>query len=1158
MSDFIHLHNHSDFSLQDAAATVKSLVQAAVENDMHAIALTDHGNMFGISKFYKTAVKEGVKPIIGMEAYIVMDGSRFDKGAQNSNGNGAAPRKRKKPYNHLLILAKNKTGYKNLMKLSTIGYLEGFYYRPRIDMEVLEKYKEGLVVTSACASGPIAEPLILGDYELAKKRAIEFHELFGDDFYLEIQNHGLDDEQIVLAQMPKLAKELGIKLIATNDIHYIKQEHAIAHNVLINLGDKTGNLDYKQLRYRTDQIYFKSAEEMKRLFAKYPGAIENTLEIAEKCNVELKFEGFHYPKFPIPEDSPAKNLDEYFKLLAEEGLKKRFSEITDEIRERFEYEIGIIQKMGYSGYFLIVQDFINASKSRGIPVGPGRGSAAGSLVAYALGITNVNPLDFDLLFERFLNPERKSMPDIDVDFADDQREKVIEYVKEKYGNDAVCQIVTFNTLSSRAVLKDVGRVLGFSVSEVEKITKHIPSKFGKVYTIEKALDEVPDLKWVKNAEDPRLKELIEYSKVLEGMNRNLSKHAAGVVIAPEDVSNFVPLAVVGSEKDVVTQYNMKEIEDFGLLKMDFLGLRTLTIIRDTLELVKQTRGEEVDIDAIPLDDKETFELFGRGQTTAVFQFESAPMREYLKKLKPSRLEDLVAMNALYRPGPMEYIDSFIRRKHGREKITYLHPSLEPILKTTYGIIVYQEQVIQIANKIAGMSLAEADILRRAMGKKNLEEMARQKVKFIEGAAKQGVKKEIAEKIFADIDKFANYGFNKSHAVAYSLVAYQTAYLKAHYLPEFLAANMSNEFKNTEKVTNFLEDCRKLNVEVAPPSVNHPSVNFNVVNGKIIFGMKAIKNVGEKAVRELVRAREKHGKNFETIFELCSVVDTHVVNKRVLEGLVEAGALDELKGTRAQNFYSIEKALEFGQFYKEFKENMGGGLFGESEEFNQIKEPDLEDVEPWPRDVELEKEREKLGFYLTGHPLINYEREFYAFSTVHLGDPTTFKEDAENVRVCVVVTDLRTKIARSGREMAFMKFDDLTGSCDAIMFGRDFEKYKNLISKGARLLAKGKVESSGDSIKLQVSEVLPLEQVKKELTKTVILKLNTIEHDENTIERLLPVFEKHKGKVSVRIFLENGNNSRRQFVTGFSVNVSDEFIDEIEELLGSNTVLFGLN
>ena len=1156
MSDFVHLHNHSDFSLQDAAATVKSLVNAAVENNMHAVALTDHGNMFGISKFYTEAVKAGIKPILGMEAYIVMDGSRFDRKASD---NGKIPgKKRKKVYNHLIIIAKNQQGYKNLMKLSSIGYLEGFYYKPRIDMEVLEKYKEGLIVSSGCASGPIAEPLVNGNYDLAKERAIKFKEIFGDDFYLEIQDHGLEDEQRILAQMPKLAKELGIKLVATNDIHYIKKEHAIPHNVLINLGDKTGNLDYKQLRYRTDQIYFKTAEEMKQLFKNYPGAIENTLEIAEKVDVKLGFEGFHYPKFPIPEDSEAETLDDYFKELAEEGLRKRFDVITDEIRERFEYEVEIIQKMGYSGYFLIVQDFINASKKRGIPVGPGRGSAAGSLVAYALGITNVNPLDFDLLFERFLNPERKSMPDIDVDFADDQRGDVIEYVKDKYGKDAVCQIVTFNTLSSKAVLKDVGRVLGFKVSEIERITKYIPTKFGKVYSIEKALAEVKDLQWINDSKDPRMKELIEYSKVLEGMNRNLSKHAAGVVIAPEDVSNFVPLAVVGTEKDIVTQFNMKQIEEFGLLKMDFLGLRTLTIIRDTIELIKKTHGKTIDIDSIPLDDKKTFELFGKGQTTAIFQFESAPMREYLKKLKPSRLEDLVAMNALYRPGPMEYIDSFIRRKHGKEKIKYLHPSLEPILKTTYGIIVYQEQVIQIANKIAGMSLAEADILRRAMGKKNLEEMARQREKFIKGAEVQGIDPKIAEKIFADIDKFANYGFNKSHAVAYSLVAYQTAYLKAHYLPEFLAANMSNEFNNSEKVTNLLEDCRRLGVEVSPPSVNHPSVNFTVVDGKIVFGMKAIKNVGEKAVKELVRARKEHGKDFKTIFELCSVVDTHIVNKRVLEGLVESGAMDELEGTRAEKFYSIEKAIEFGQKVREFKKTAGGGLFAMDDEFNQIQEPLLENAEPWPKEVELEKEREKLGFYLTGHPLLEYEREFYAFSTVHLGDETTFNNSGENARVVVVVTDFFTKKDKAGKDMAFMKFDDLTGSCEAIMFGRDYEKYSDVLKKGAKILATGEIESSGDSVKMKVQSVVPLEKVKKEFTKTLIIKLNLIEHDEETIKELREILDKHRGKTTTRIFVEISNRKYRQFITDFSVSVSDELINEIELIIGENKILFGLN
>ncbi len=1154
MGDFVHLHNHSDYSLQDAAATIDGLVKAAVDDGMDAIALTDHGAMFGISKFYKVAKANGIKPIIGMEAYIVMDGSRFDRGKQNPPVNGGVKRKR---YNHLILLAKNEVGYKNLMKLSSIGYLEGFYYKPRIDMEVLQKYHEGLICTTACASGPVAAPLIQGDFEKAKANAILFRELFGDDFYLEIQDHGLDDEKWVLEGMPKLSKELGIKMIATNDIHYVKKEHAVAHNILLHLGDRTGNVNYRELRYRTDQIYFKTTAEMKELFGKYEGAIENTLEIADKINFDFDFSKFYYPKFPIPDDSPAKTLDEYFELLAEEGLHKRFDKITKEIQERFDYEIGVIKSMGYSGYFLIVQDFINASKERGIPVGPGRGSAAGSLVAYALGITNVNPLDYDLLFERFLNPARKSMPDIDVDFADDQRGEAIEYVTEKYGRESVCQIVTFNRLSSRAVLKDVARVLQIPIPVVEKITKHIPTKFGKVFSIEKALKEVPELKWVNESKDEKIKELITYSKILEGMNRNLSKHAAGVVIAPEDVSNFVPLAKYGANGDVVTQYNMKELEDHGLLKMDFLGLRTLSIIRDTIALINETHGIDLDIDSIPIDDKETFELFGKGQTTAVFQFESAPMREYLKKLKPSRLEDLVAMNALYRPGPMENIDSFIRRKHGKEKIEYLHPDLEPILGTTYGYIVYQEQVIQIANKIAGMSLAEADILRRAMGKKQAEAMLEQKTKFVESAEKNGVKKKIAEKIFDDINKFANYGFNKSHAVAYSLVAYQTAYLKAHYLPEFLAANLTNEVLNTDKIASFLEDCRKLKVEVLAPSVNKPSVKFSVDKGKIVFGMSAIKNVGEKAVLEIERARKEYGKDFTTLYEFCSTVDTHIVNKRVLEGLTLSGAFDQLEGNRAEIFYSIEAAIEFAQKVRAFKEKFDDGLFGGTAEVENITEPELAKVRPWDRSVELEKERDVLGFYLTGHPLRDYEKEYYAFSTVHLGDPSTFKDDEERVRVCVVVTDLKTKIDRSGKEMAFMKFDDLTGSCEAIMFGRDFTKHKEKIGKGKTLLAMGKIESSGDSIKLQIDEVVPLEEVKKELTKTVVFKIDANRHDVVTIKRLKDILNKFPGKAAARIFVLD-NKGKREFVIEQRVAPEEEFVDEVEKLLGENSILFALN
>ncbi len=1147
MSDFVHLHNHSHYSLQDGACTIDDLVNTTVENGMKSIALTDHGVMFGISEFYRKATNAGIKPIVGMEAYITMDGSRFEKGGDKVG------RKRSQHYNHLVLLAKNKTGYKNLIKLSSIGYTEGFYYKPRIDMEVLEKYSEGLVCTSACPAGPISVHLINDNFEKAKETTLKFHEIFNDDFYLEIQNHGLDVEKPILEGMPKLSKELGIKLIATNDIHYINKDNAIPHNVLLMLSDKTGNYDYKTLRYRTDQVYYKSAEEMKQLFLDHKDAIENTLEIDEKINLDLGFEKFHYPLFPIPEDSGAKNLDEYFELLAKEGLHKRFSKINKDIEDRFEYEVKIIQDMGYSGYFLITQDFINAAKTRGIPVGPGRGSAAGSLVAYALGITNVNPLDYNLLFERFLNPARKSMPDIDVDFADDQRGEVINYVKEKYGENSVCQIITFNRLSSKAVLRDVARVLQIPIPTVEKITKQIPSKFGRVYTLDQALKEVPELKWVKKSDDPKIHEMIEYARVLEGMNRNASKHAAGVVITPGDVSDFVPLATAGQDNDVVTQFNMKELDNAGLLKMDFLGLRTLTIIRDTINLVKKTRGIDVDIEAIPFDDEKTYKLFSKGRTTAVFQFESGPMREYLKKLKPSSINDLAAMNALYRPGPMEFIDDFIARKHGKRKIEYLHDVLKPILEETYGIIVYQEQVIQLANKVAGMSLAEADILRRAMGKKDLEAMKEQKKKFIEGAVKNKIKKNVAEEIFTAIDKFANYGFNKSHAVAYSIVAYQTAYLKAHYLPEFLAANLTNEFGNTDKVAMLLDDCRKMKVNVLPPDVNKASVHFTVENGEIIFGMSAIKNVGIKAIKEIMRVNKDLERQFKSIYDFCSNVDTRIVNKRALEGLVLAGAFDKVKGHRSQNFAVIEDALQFGNKVQKSNDQQTESLFDDSDETLEIHEPDLPDIEPWEPKIRLAEERKVLGFYLSDHPLRKFENEYYSFANVHLGEAETYKMDGQ-VRACGVITEMRTKIDRSGNEMAFFKLDDFTGSCDCIMFSKVFETCRELIKEEATVLVKGSLESSGDAVKLHAEEVLPLEDVKQKLTKEVAFILEADEHDESTVEELRKLFEQHSGsmKTYVRV-IQNGGF--RNFYLDYKVELSEEFIDKVSDLIGIENIQY---
>jgi DNA polymerase III subunit alpha len=1100
MCDFVHLHNHSHYSLQDAACTIDSLLKATLENKMHALALTDHGVMYGISEFYKKAKKANVKPIIGVEAYINFESSRFEKGEV---GGG---KKKSKHYNHLVLIAKNDVGYKNLMKLSTQGFTEGFYYKPRIDLNLLRERSEGLICTSACLAGPVASHLLNGDYNKAKENSLILKEIFGDDFYLELQDHGQEEDKPILEGIPKLSKELGIEMIATNDIHYIEKEHAIAHNILLLLSDKTGNKDYRNLRYKTDEIYFKSSDQMKDLFGFYKGAIENTLAIEEKVNVSLDFEKFHYPIFPIPKESNAANLDEYFEILAREGLNKRFSKLNSTIEDRFKYEVDIIKTMGYSGYFLITQDFINAAKHKGIPVGPGRGSAAGSLVAYSLGITNVNPLEYDLLFERFLNPSRKSMPDIDIDFADDQRGEVIDYVKEKYGENSVSQIVTFNRLSSKAVLRDVARVLGIPIPTVNNITKWIPSKFGRVFTIEQALDEVPELKWVKESEDESIQDLLKYAKILEGMNRNASKHAAGVVITPGEVSDLVPLAsAVGDSGDLVTQYNMKELDSAGILKMDFLGLRTLTIIRDAIDLIEENQNIKIDIDSIPVDDDKTYKLFWNGQTTGVFQFESAPMKEHLKNLKPTTIKDLSAMNALYRPGPMDFIADFIDRKHGRKPIEYLHPLLEEILSETYGIIVYQEQVIQIANKIAGMTLAEADILRRAMGKKDLQEMQKQKSKFVEGAVKNEIPQKIAEEIFVVIDKFANYGFNKSHAVAYSIVAYQTAYLKANFTAEFLAANLTNEFGNPDKVTLLLEDCRKLKIHVMIPDVNKPTVKFTVEKGQIVFGMSAIKNVGINAVKEIENIHKNLERNFTSIYDFTSNVDTRIVNKRALEGLVLAGAFDSVKGHRAQNFAAIESALSFGSKVQSVKENQKDSLFGDIEEV-AIVNPELPDVEIWEQKYELAKEREALGFYLSDHPLRKYETEYNSFSTIKLGDPETFNYN-DYVRACGVVTSIRTRMDKSGRNMAFFTLDDFSGSCECIMFGKVYAEVGELIVPESTIMVIGKLESSGDAVKLHAEEAIALNEVSGKFTKSLGILMDFNKHNEKTVQEIKSIFEK---------------------------------------------------
>lgn len=1156
MSTFIHLHNHTHYSLQDAACTVESLVDAAVRNEMPAVALTDHGVLFGIPEFYSKAKKKGIKPVVGMEAYINLESDRFDrKNIQQYGG--------KKPYYHLVLIAKDAAGYKNLVKLSTFGFTEGFYYRPRIDFELLKKYKDGIICTSACLGGIVSRPLVMGDYEKARKHAQMFQDLFQDDFYLELQDHNVKEDMIILEQVPKLSRELGIKMVATNDCHYINKEDSIGHNILLLFADKTGEVDYKKLRYGTDEIYFKSVTQMKALFQNYEGAVENTVEIADKTDINLEVKGYFFPKFPIPDDSTETTLDGYFRSLALEGLQQRYSEITPEIEARFNYEVDTIINMGFSGYFLIVQDFIRAAKRRGIPVGPGRGSAAGSVVAYALEITNVDPLPYNLLFERFLNPARVTMPDIDVDFADDQRGEVIDYVKQKYGEECVSQIVTFNTLSSKAVVRDVARVLNIPLQIVNSITKFIPTVYGKNYSLQKAIDEVPELKWVKESTDPKIAELIKYSKFLEGLNRNVSKHAAGVVITPGDVSDYVPLSMqihdqkdTGSAqkvKELVTQYKMKELEDAGLLKMDFLGLRTLTIIKDTIRQVEENYNVTIDIDAIPLNDAKTYEVFSKGQTTGIFQFESPPMREYLKRLKPDSILDLTAMNALYRPGPMDFIDDFIARRFGKQEVTFLHEKLEPILKETYGIIVYQEQVIQIANQVVGMTLAEADLLRRAMGKKDDKAMMQQRVKFIEGAAKNNINKDVAGEIFSLIEKFAQYGFNKSHAVAYSIVAYQTAYLKAHYPAEFMAANLTNEFGDQTKVTKFLEDCRKMKIPVLPPDVNKPSVFFKVEKKKIKFGLSAIKNVGVGAVEEILRVRESSGKPFESIYDFCARCNVHIVNKRAIEGLVLAGAFDALHKNRRQLFESVSLAIEFGSRAARFKEEHSAGLFGEIEEEGELTYPELPQIEDWSEKDRLEKEREVTGFYISNHPLRRYELEYYSFATIQLGETQELKDD-ETVRACGVLIDLTIKYDKRGGQYAVFKLNDLTGSCDCMMFAKSYEKNKEFVEAGETVMCIGKTESSGDAVKLHIEEVIPMSRVQDRFTKFVMISLDKEKNNEAMGEKLSNILAKHPGNTFVLLELTEGGTRKAVFhIRKFRVKLSDKLIKELIRFAGEDAI-----
>jgi DNA polymerase-3 subunit alpha len=1148
MQQFVHLHNHSHYSLLDAACKVEDLVQAAAANGMPAVALTDHGVLFGAIEFYKKATKAGIKPIIGMEAYIVTKGSRLEKSLQETESGG-----KRSAYHHLVLLAKNEQGYRNLVKLSSSGHLDGFYYKPRIDTEILRQHKEGLVALSACAGGVVSAHLASGREELAYEAAGIYREIFGEDFYIEIQNHGIEREAVIRAKAPKLAHDLGLKLVCTNDVHYLKHEHALAHNIMLFIPDSSSSStqDYTQMRYQTDQAYFKSTQEMLDLFKDYPEAITSTLEIAEKCDLQLDLKTNHMPQFPIPADSGLATLDEYFEKLSREGFARRYPHADVSLVQRLEHELSIIKRMGYAGYFLIVQDFIRAAQKMGVLVGPGRGSAAGSIVSYSLGITNVDPVKYDLLFERFLNPDRVSMPDIDVDFSDSKRELVIDYVRKKYGDDSVSQIITFGTLSSRAVLKDVGRVLGIPLNSIESITKQIPVEQGKVRPLADALETIPDLQWMKESGDPKMKTLVDASLVLEGMNRNASMHAAGVVIAPGNITDYVPLYKTPTT-EIMTQYNMKDLEAVGLLKMDLLGLRTLSVIENCLRMVKENHGVEIDLDKIPLEDHATFEQFSRGDTVAIFQFESSGMQDWLRKLKPTSISDLVAMNALYRPGPMEMIGDFISRKHGTQKVTAIHAKLDTILKETYGVIVYQEQVMKIASEVAGFSLAKADVMRRAMGKKDKSLMAALKKEFIDGAETKGTPKKTASEIFDLIEKFASYGFNKSHSVAYSIIAYQTAYLKAHYLPEFMAATLSSEIGNTDKIVKLIDDCRRRGLEVLPPDVNESQNDFSVVDGRIRFGLCAIRNVGESAIEGVLKARAEKGR-YTSPFNFCARVDLRLVNKKCLESLIQAGAFDSLGANRAQFMENIERATAFGQALNTLHQAGQSSLFESGgQSAGTINEPDLLPAPPWSEQEKLAREKSVLGFFVSGHPLLKFEDEIRDFATVRFGEPSEFRSTS-TARACGIITAVKRKIDKRNNTMAFVTLEDFTGKGECIVFSDPYSRYSSLLVEDALVMVTGKGEMNGDALKILVNEVYPLEKVRETFTRSVILSIDVDRIDEKSIVRLREVLEEHPGTCPCYIQVKSAKAATMLQTRKYSVIPSRDFVDQVHQTLGPTSV-----
>jgi len=1136
MPQFVHLHTHSDYSLLDGAQRIPAVVRRARELGMPALALTDHGNLFGAIHFYKACRQAGIQPILGMEAYVAF-GSRQEKP------------KRLSDYHHLVLLARDLDGYHNLVRLASEAYLTGFHYKPRIDAELLRAHAAGLVALSACLKGEVAQLLLADRFDDAVRHVGQSREIFGPDHYfLEMQRHGIDLEEKVASLLPRLARETGAPIVLTNDSHYLCDDHATAHDVLLCIQTGKDLEDPKRFRFQSNEVWFKDADAMLRLVPDHPEYLENTLLVAERCKLELPLGRFLLPNFPIPPGYASP--DDYLAAEARRGLAERYADPGPQLHERMDYELGVIAKMGFAGYFLIVADFVRAARERGIAVGPGRGSAAGSIVCYCLGITDVDPIAHDLLFERFLNPERISMPDIDIDF-DERRGEVIEYVKEKYGRENVCQIITFGTMAARGVVRDVGRVLHLSYAETDRIAKKIPNAIGM--TLEKAQESVPELQEMEDAGHPQ-HQLMRIAKTLEGLVRHASIHAAGIVITPTQLVNHVPL--YKSVKDeVTTQWDMTVVEDVGLLKMDFLGLRTLTVLQGAVRLLRESRGIDVDWRKIPLEDPKTYELLRRADTVGVFQLESSGMRDLLRKIAPDRFDDIAAINALFRPGPLKsgMVTDFIERKHGRRRIESLHPALGPILRETYGVILYQEQVMRIASEMAGFTLAQADLLRKAMGKKKKEVMEAQHSRFVEGAAGRGVKKEIAQRIWEQIEHFAGYGFNKSHSVAYAVVSVQTAYLKANYTPEYMAATMSTEMEDTSRIVVLIEDCRKRGVEVLPPDVNSGFEDFRVRDDKITFGLRAIKNVGGGTIEAILAAREAGGL-FQSLEDFCERVETRAWNRRVLESLVQAGALDTLPGSRAQKLAALDRAIEHAQRVQGERARGQSSLFGDaSGGSGPGMAPALPLVPEWDPAERLAREKQALGFYFSGHPLDAHKhllRDVSTHTTVELQEA----DDGATAVLAGTVATRKVIFDKKGKPMAFVRLEDFVGAAEIVLFSDAYQKYEALLAEDALVVATGRTSAREEQeTKVLCDQVYTLEQALQTLGRALHLEVDAHALSRDELQRLQALLAAHPGSCEVFLQLRNTTRDVRLRSRNTRVGPSRELLESLREVLGPDRV-----